>query len=42
MYKLKECPHVIYGILNVVNVVSHYSVMERKKECPGVDLIFHL
>ena len=31
MYKLKECPtaHVISGILNVVNVVRHYLVMER-------------
>ena len=46
MYKLKECPtahiHVIYGILNVVNVVKHYLVMERLIDCPGVDLIFHL
>ena len=36
MYKLKECPtahHVISGILNVVNVVRHYLVMERLKEC---------
>ena len=32
-YRLKECPtaHVISGILNVVNVVRHYLVMERLK-----------
>ena len=36
MYELKECPtaHVIYEILNVVNVVRHYFVMERLRECP--------
>ena len=30
-YRLKECPtaHVISRILNVVNVIRHYSVMER-------------
>ena len=36
MYKIKECPtaHVISGILNVVNVVRHFLVMERLKESP--------
>ena len=24
----------MYGILNVVNVVRHYLVMEKLKECP--------
>ena len=35
MYKLKESPtaHVISGILNAVNFVRHYLVMERLKEC---------
>ena len=36
--ELKECPtaHVISGILNGVNVVRHYLVMERFKLCPTV------
>ena len=27
--RMSEGSHVIYGILNVVNVVRHYLVMER-------------
>ena len=34
--RMSDGPHVIYGILNVVNVVRHYLVMERLKQCPGV------
>ena len=32
--RMSDGPHVIYGILNVVNVVRHYLVMERSKEGP--------
>ena len=40
MYKLKGRPtaHVISGIWNVVNVVRHYLVMERIKECPTANV----
>ena len=33
--QVKECPaaHVISGILNIVNGVRHYLVIERLKEC---------
>ena len=37
--RVSDGSHVIYGILNVVNVVRFYLVMERLNECPGVDLI---
>ena len=40
--RMSDGSHVIHRILKVVKVVRHYLVMERLKECPGVDLIFHL
>ena len=39
---MSEGSHLMYGMLNVGNVVRRYLVMERLKWCPGVDLIFHL
>ena len=37
MYNLKECltAHVIYGTLNVVNVVRQYLVTERLEISDG-------
>ena len=34
--KKSDGSHVISGILNVVNAVRHYLVMESFKECPGL------